>query len=178
MTQQQICVCRSWISEVDGFRRIVKTPLGNMCTPSRFAFSLLSLKSKTVFSPLRNVGGEEWGGNWNNDEVRYSLHGLLIFLLFASYRLILTRFRSTQIAPSISYSVVPFSAPCRCLSWVTQESLIPRHPTCCLWCQATLRYSVYNNGYFKVAFFPSQEHDLSVFVLTYLLRHRQNGRMI
>jgi hypothetical protein len=37
---------------------------------------------------------------------------------------------------------------------------------------------VYNNGYFKVAFFPSQEHDLSVFVLTYLLRHRQNGRMI
>jgi len=163
VTQQQIYVCRRWISEFDGFRRIVKTRLGNLCIPSRFTFSLLSLKSKTIFSPLRNAGGE-WGENWNNDEVRYSLHGLLIFLLFASYRLILTRFRSTQIAPFISYSVVPFSAPCRCLSWVTQESLIPRYPTCCLWCQATLRHSMYNNGYFKVAFFPSQEQIIYPFL--------------
>ena len=136
VTQQQICVCHRWRSEFDGFRRIVKTRLGNMCIPSRFAFLFSTLRSKTVFLPSRNAGGREWGENWKY-EVRYNLHGLHIFLLFARYRRILTRFRCTQIAPSISFSVVSISAPCRCLSWVTQGSLIPRYPTCCLWCQAT-----------------------------------------
>lgn len=98
------------------------------------------------------------------------MHGLLICLLFAGYRRILTRFRSTQIAPSISYSVVTISAPCRCLSRVTQESLILDIQRVACGVKRLLRHSVYNNGYFNVAFFPSEEYDLSFFfVVTYLL---------
>lgn len=132
LTQQLICVCRGWISDGDSFLRIVKTRLGDKRVLSRFAFPIMSWRSNTIFLLSRNAGGGGWGENWKYGEVRCSLHGLLVFLLFASYRCLLTRCRSTQIAPSISYGVVPISAPCRCLTWVTQKSFIARYLTRCL----------------------------------------------
>jgi hypothetical protein len=99
------------------------------------------------------------------------LYGLLICLLFASYRRILNRFRSMHIAPSISYSVATISALCSCLSRVTQESLIARYPTCCVWCQATFAplYIIMAISMWLSSHPKSMIYPFCVCVLTYLL---------
>jgi hypothetical protein len=170
MSQQQICVCRRRISESGGFRRIVKTRLGNMCIPSRFAFSHLSLNSKTIILPSRNVGGGEWGENWKYNEVRNSLHSFLIFLIFLQVTDVFwlgsevrKLHRPSRIAPPQSQRPVAV-----CPGWRRSHLSLDIQRVAC-GVKRLLCHAVYNNGYFKGAFFPSQEQDLSVFVLTYLL---------